>query len=79
METIQVVIDAKLLEATDRLARQEKLNRSELVRRALHEHLARAKALELEERDRLGYQNPPTQIDPEEAANWESEAAWPEE
>ena len=73
METIQVVIDAKLLQATDRTARKTKLNRSELVRLALREHLHRLKTLESEERDRRGYQRQPAPAGDE----WEAEAAWP--
>ena len=79
METIQVVIDEKLLEAADRVARQTKVNRSELVRRALREHLDRVKTLELEERDRRGYQQAPEQTQVDESATWESQAVWPEE
>jgi metal-responsive CopG/Arc/MetJ family transcriptional regulator len=54
METIQVVIDEKLLEASDRAAKKAKLNRSELVRLALREHLQRMQILEAERRDQLG-------------------------
>jgi metal-responsive CopG/Arc/MetJ family transcriptional regulator len=75
METIQVVIDAKLLQATDRAARKTKLNRSELVRIALREHLRRLEALESEERDRRGYAKQPAEI----GSEWEAEAAWPRE
>ena len=41
METVQIVIDKKLLLATDRAARRTKRNRSALVRDALREHLRR--------------------------------------
>lgn len=75
METIQVVIDAKLLQATDRAARKSKLNRSELVRQALQEHLRRLHTLESEERDRRGYAKQPA----EPGSEWEAEAAWPQE
>jgi metal-responsive CopG/Arc/MetJ family transcriptional regulator len=76
METIQVVLDAKLLRATDRAARRTKLNRSALVRNALREHLRRLQIRELEERDRKGYQSNPQG---EELTDWESEAVWPME
>jgi len=76
METIQVVIDSKLLRATERAAQRAKLNRSALVRDALREHLRRLRTRELEERDRRGYSLVPPQDD--EMAGWESEAAWPE-
>lgn len=77
METIQIVLDKKLLLATDRAARSAKRNRSALVRDALREHLRRLDVREKELRDRLGYAAQP------EARNgsseWETEAVWPEE
>ncbi len=77
METIQVVLDTKLLRAADRAARRTKLNRSALIREALREHLRRLEIRTLEERDRAGYARL-TQAESEISA-WESEAAWPEE
>jgi metal-responsive CopG/Arc/MetJ family transcriptional regulator len=77
METIQVVIDTKLLEATDRAARRTKLNRSALVRAALREHLRNLQTRAREERDRRGYEARPH--DGEESAAWDSEAEWPRE
>jgi len=77
METIQVVIDSKLLRATDRAVRRTKLNRSALVRDALREHLRRLEIRELEERDRKGYHSSPRQDD--ELSGWEGEASWPVE
>jgi metal-responsive CopG/Arc/MetJ family transcriptional regulator len=76
METIQVVLDAKLLQATDRAARRTKLNRSALIREAIRSHLKRLEIREQEERDRKGYEVLPP--DRGEAARWEAEAAWPE-
>ena len=75
METIQIVLDMKLLKATDLAARQTKRNRSALVRDALREHLRRLEIGALEERDRKGYSNQPQS--PEEVAVWEREAVWP--
>lgn len=77
METIQIVIDSKLLDSTDRAARRAKINRSALVRAALHAHLQNLKTRELEERDRRGYVARPH--DREESAAWEPEAEWPRE
>jgi hypothetical protein len=77
METIQVVLDAKLLQAADRAARRSKLNRSALVRNALREHLRKLEIRDLEERDRKGYQTGPRNA--EELSDWESEAVWPAE
>lgn len=76
MEIIQVVIDAKLLKAADLAAKRQHLNRSALIRQALQQHLRRLNVLELEERDRCGYQARPQQ--PEEFRPWEDSAAWPE-
>ena len=77
METIQVVLDSKLLKAADAAAKRQKVNRSELVRRALREHLGRLRVVDLEERDRRGYQAQPQRV--EEYRQWEESAAWPEE
>ncbi len=76
METIQVVLDSKLLRATDVAARRTKLNRSALIREALRAHLKRLEIRERELRDRKGYQS--TSTDPEELSVWEAEANWPE-
>ena len=77
METVQIVLDKKLLQATDRAARRTKRNRSELVREALREHLRRLEVCALEERDRRGYsKEAPAGA---ESNLWEAEAAWPPE
>jgi metal-responsive CopG/Arc/MetJ family transcriptional regulator len=77
METIQIVIDNELLQATDKAARQARQNRSALVRDALKEHLRRLELRASEERDRKGYLREPQPRD--EAQVWEAEAAWPAE
>jgi metal-responsive CopG/Arc/MetJ family transcriptional regulator len=77
METIQVVLDARLLREADRAARRTKLNRSALIRNALREHLRRLEVRECEERDRKGYQISPQKGD--QVSDWELEAAWPAE
>ena len=77
METIQVVIDEKLLQASDRAAKKAKLNRSELVRLALREHLQRMQILEAEQRDQRGYEKLP-QSKAITESDWEAEAVWPE-
>jgi metal-responsive CopG/Arc/MetJ family transcriptional regulator len=75
METIQVVLDKKLLEATDEAARRSKQNRSALVRDALREHLSMIELRAREIRDREGYTGKPQPLD--EANLWEAEAVWP--
>ena len=77
METIQVVLDAKLLKAADVAAKRQRVNRSALIRQALQEHLKRLRVLDLEERDRRGYRARPQRI--EEYRGWEEIAVWPEE
>jgi len=77
METIQVVIDKRLLRAADQAARRTKRNRSALIRDALRQHLRNLEIRAREERDRAGYSR---QVHvPEESLLWEAEAAWPAE
>ena len=75
-ETIQVVLDTKLLRAADSAAKRARVNRSALIRDALREHLKRLRTLELEARDREGYLRHP---DTGEMAIWERVASWPED
>ncbi len=77
METVQIVLDKKLLQAADQAARRTKQNRSALVRDALREHLRRLEVRAREERDRQGYARRPQTSD--EARVWEAEATWPAE
>lgn len=77
MEIVQIVLDKKLLQATDRAARRTKRNRSALVREALREHLRKLEVRAREERDREGYARQPQAKD--EAHLWEAESAWPAE
>jgi metal-responsive CopG/Arc/MetJ family transcriptional regulator len=77
METIQVVLDTRLRKAADAAAKRQKLNRSALVQQALQEHLKRLHVLELEERDRRGYEARPQGTKP--ARVWERAAVWPED
>ena len=60
----------------DLAASRQNVNRSALVRQALHEHLRRLRELELEEQDRRGYMAQPQRED--EFRVWEDAAAWPE-
>jgi metal-responsive CopG/Arc/MetJ family transcriptional regulator len=77
METVQIVLDKKLLQATDQAARRTNRNRSALVRDALREHLKRLEIQASEERDRRGYASRPQTAD--DSLAWEREAAWPAE
>jgi metal-responsive CopG/Arc/MetJ family transcriptional regulator len=77
METIQVVLDSKLLRATDVAARRTKLNRSALIREALRAHLRNLEIRQRELRDRKGYEG--GRGDSGDLSGWEAEAIWPEE
>ncbi len=77
MQTIQVVLDEPLLEAADRAARQEKVNRSALVRQALRSYLRMLEIRERERRDRDGFERIPDAGDG--LGVWEQAAAWPDE
>lgn len=77
METVQIVLDKKLLHAADQAARRTKQNRSALVREALREHLRGLEVRAREDRDRAGYSRQPQTH--REAHLWEAEAAWPAE
>jgi metal-responsive CopG/Arc/MetJ family transcriptional regulator len=77
METIQVVLDSKLLRAADVAARRTKLNRSALIREALRAHLKNLEIRQRELRDRQGYEA--RLGDSGELSAWEAEAIWPEE
>ncbi len=77
MKKIEIVIEKRLLHATDQAARWTKQNRSALVRDALREHLKRLDVRAKERRDREGYSKHPQM--PNEWLAWEGEgeAAWP--
>lgn len=77
MPTIQIVMDEELLRAADGAARKHRMNRSALIRDALRNHLSRLAALELERRDREGYEARPDEA--AEANRWEGVAEWPRE
>jgi metal-responsive CopG/Arc/MetJ family transcriptional regulator len=75
METIQVVLDRKLLKAADLAAKRYEVNRSALIRQALERHLKYLHELELEDRDCRGYLAHPQRE--EEFRIWEDAASWP--
>jgi metal-responsive CopG/Arc/MetJ family transcriptional regulator len=77
METIQVVLDSKLLRATEVAARRSKVNRSALIREALRVYLKNLATRERELRDRKGYEG--GRVDSGDLSGWEAEAIWPEE
>jgi metal-responsive CopG/Arc/MetJ family transcriptional regulator len=76
MQTIQVVLEEKLLRDADRVVRKTKTNRSALIREALREHLKRVRMHELEEQERRGYEKFPQTLD--ETGWLERAAVWPD-
>jgi len=75
--TIQVVLDDGLLELADRVAKQQRVNRSALIREALRSHLKRLRYREMEHQEREAYEQTPD--DPDEARGWERVADWPDD
>ena len=75
MKTIHIVLDKKLLQATDEVARRTKQSCSELVRDALRQYLRRVEIRALEERDREGYARQPQTAD--DSQLWEAESSTP--
>ncbi len=77
MATIQVVLDDALLALADKLAKQQRVNRSALIREALRAHLKRLRYQELERQEREAYQQKPDDFD--EVRRWERVADWPDD
>jgi metal-responsive CopG/Arc/MetJ family transcriptional regulator len=77
MTTIQVVLEDALLDATDRVVRRLKVNRSALIRDALREHLRRLSIVEKERQDREGYAR--HRVAQDEFGVWDKVAAWPDD
>jgi len=76
MQTIQVVLEEKLLKDADRVVKRTKTNRSALIREALREYLKRARERELDEQERRGYERFPQTL---EETEWlERAAVWPD-
>jgi metal-responsive CopG/Arc/MetJ family transcriptional regulator len=74
VETVQIVLEKALLQATDRAARQRRLNRSALVREALRAYLKRLQTAERERKDRAGYAARPDT----EFGVWDEVSEWPD-
>ncbi len=77
MQTVQVVLDADLLQEADLAARKHNINRSALIRDALRGHLKRMHILDLEQEERLAYQRIPASREDKlalvEIASWAGE------
>lgn len=77
MRTIRIVLDEELLKTIDTAAMHRKMDRSELIRIVLAEHLESARVAELEKRDRRGYLAYPQRAD--EYAPLEKTIEWPQD
>ena len=75
MKVVQIVLDERLLKAVDSHAKKARVNRSELVRRAVADYLRAQRIRELEEQHRAGYRKHP----PDEFAAWDRVTAWPDD
>jgi metal-responsive CopG/Arc/MetJ family transcriptional regulator len=74
---IQVVMDEETLRQADREAKRARVNRSELIRRAVAHYAAARRRRALEERHRAGYERTP--VEPGELDVFAEEQAWPED
>jgi hypothetical protein len=76
MKTVQMTLDAELVEAVDRAAKRLGTSRSAFTRDALRRALARLREERLERKHRLGYERSP--VEPGEFDLWEREQVWPD-
>lgn len=76
MKTVQMTLDDDLVKSVDRVAKQQKTSRSEFTRRALREALKKAKAAQMENAHKAGYEKLP--VTSEEFSVWEDEQDWGE-
>ena len=77
VETIQVVLEAELLKATDQAARRLRLNRSAFIREAVRAHLRTLNARAREQADQRGYERLAESAT--DLSAWDRVAAWPED
>ncbi len=76
MATIQIVLDNELLAAADAAAKNEKINRSALVRQALQSHLKHLRKEQMIAQEMKAYRDHPQTEDELIPAEY---AAWPED
>jgi metal-responsive CopG/Arc/MetJ family transcriptional regulator len=74
MRTVQMTLDAELVDAVDKAARRLGTTRSAFARRALREALKQVQLKVLEEKQRRGYEMKPVRRG--EFDSWESAQAW---
>jgi len=74
MRTVQMTLDAELVEIVDKLVKELKTTRSSFTRKALREAVEQLKIKRLEEKHRLGYELHP--VSKYEFSIWENEQEW---
>jgi metal-responsive CopG/Arc/MetJ family transcriptional regulator len=74
MPTVQITLDAKLVNEVDRAAKRLRLSRSEFARRALATALERLRVGDLERRHAAGYRRQPVRRGEFDA--WTTEQVW---
>jgi metal-responsive CopG/Arc/MetJ family transcriptional regulator len=72
MQTVHITFDEDLLATADRVAREQEMNRSALVRQALRAYLRQLHLQKLEQQDREGYERHPDSLD--DLDTWEQVA-----
>lgn len=77
MKAIQIMMDEELLKRLDATPEVRKNGRSEVLRRAAAEYLARRRQWEIRERYRKAYKTDLGLDD--EFAGWEEQGTWPDE
>jgi metal-responsive CopG/Arc/MetJ family transcriptional regulator len=74
MRTVQMTLDDTLIDAVDRVAKEQNTNRSAFTRKALQDALVRYKLEQQEIKHRRGYEKDP--VSPDEFSVWQAEQAW---
>lgn len=74
MQTVQMTLDEQLVAEVDQAVKNLGTTRSAFARKALRLALERLRELELERRQRAGYEKYP--VGPGEVSDWEDEQVW---
>ncbi len=75
MKTVQMTLDADLLQQVDEVVAQRGTTRSAFTRDALRSALSRLRTQALEQQQKQGYERHP--VEPAEFDDWEAEQVWP--
>ena len=77
MKTVQMTLDAELVQAVDQVSKRLNTSRSAFTRQALRDALAKFNREQLEKKHREGYERNPVAAD--EFSIWEPEQVWGDE